>query len=208
MLEITQDIVVQTAKDICLLETSTLRLTLIVCVFAFVGTDQHKIFMVIQQLELLVSMQLSYLIVDACDFGSARNIIQLITMGAALGIESQVIQGPFKTDLASPPTSTKSRAFGCNIANQPRISFVNKHGSDSQQPLQVAIASKITNLVNVTALLRPSKISSDHKENGASSGASTPRGEVRPCASASPTVIVEEKSLEKEKKLNNDEDEG
>ncbi|WOL03259.1 3-phosphoinositide-dependent protein kinase B-like [Canna indica] len=203
------------------------------------------------------------LLVDACDFGIARNIIQRITTGESwtgkfpvknkLGERFLAIatNTPFYDDdgslvgiicvssdarsfqdLASPPTSTKSRAFACNIANQPRISFVNKHGSDYQQPLQVAIASKITDLATkvtckVRSRIKPGEnnmehefgtsdgqfpdrnaVSSDHKEGGASSGASTPRGEVRPCASATPSVIVGEKSPEKANKLNNDEDEG
>ena len=42
---------------------------------------------------------------------------------------------------------TKPTAAGCNSA-WPRISLTSKGGSDSQQPLQVAIASKISNLVS------------------------------------------------------------
>ncbi|THU56962.1 hypothetical protein C4D60_Mb11t22730 [Musa balbisiana] len=51
-------------------------------------------------------------------------------------------------------------------------------------------------------------MSSDHKEDGASSGSSTSRGEVPPCASGKPSAVVEEISPGKATKVNNDEDDG
>ncbi|THU62651.1 hypothetical protein C4D60_Mb01t07330 [Musa balbisiana] len=83
-------------------------------------------------------------------------------------------------DSASPPTATNPRASACNTASRPRISFINKHGSDPQQPIQVAIASKITNLVSVDYC-------NFMKLNSA---------------------MIEEKSPGKATKVKNDEDEG
>lgn len=51
-------------------------------------------------------------------------------------------------------------------------------------------------------------ISTEHKEDGVSSGASTPRGEVLPCDFGEPSAVTEEKSPGKASKVNNDEDEG
>ncbi|RWW22446.1 hypothetical protein GW17_00013351 [Ensete ventricosum] len=52
------------------------------------------------------------------------------------------------------------------------------------------------------------EISSDHKEDGASSGASTPRGEATLGAFGKPYAVLEEKSPGKPTRVNNDEDEG
>lgn len=52
-------------------------------------------------------------------------------------------------DLGSPPTSTNMQAG----TSEPRIRLMNKHDSDLQQPIQVAIASKITKLVSITCCI-------------------------------------------------------
>ncbi|CAD5183104.1 serine/threonine-protein kinase 12 [Musa acuminata AAA Group] len=135
-------------------------------------------------------------------------------------------------DSASPPTATNPRASACSTASRPRISFINKHGSDPQQPIQVAIASKITNLATkVTCKVRSriklgennlereirtrdsqcsyhNAISSGHKEDGAPSGASTLTRDVPPCACGRNSAMIEEKSPGKATKVKNDEDEG
>ncbi|CAL9179574.1 unnamed protein product [Musa hybrid cultivar] len=135
-------------------------------------------------------------------------------------------------DLASPPIPTKSQASVSSTASRIRKGFTSNGGSDPQQPLQIAIASKITNLATkvtnkVRSRIKPGEnntereigtrdsqcsdhdeISSDHKEDGASSGASTPRGEAPLCAFGKPSAVLEEKSPGKATKVNNDEDEG
>ncbi|URE06233.1 kinase family [Musa troglodytarum] len=135
-------------------------------------------------------------------------------------------------DLASPPIPTKSQASVSSTASRIRKGFTSNGGSDPQQPLQIAIASKITNLATrvtnkVRSRIKPGEnntereigtrdgqcsdhdeISSDHKEDGTSSGASTPRGEAPLCAFGKPSAVLEEKSPGKATKVNNDEDEG
>lgn len=54
----------------------------------------------------------------------------------------------FQDDTSPPPPSAKSQASEWNNAG-----VVNEHGSGPQQPLQGAIASKITNLVSVAQLV-------------------------------------------------------
>ncbi|CAL9096296.1 unnamed protein product [Musa textilis] len=135
-------------------------------------------------------------------------------------------------DLASPPIPTKSQASVSSTASRIRKGFTSNGGSDPQQPLQIALASKITNLATrvtnkVRSRIKPGEnntereigtrdgqcsdhdeISSDHKEDGTSSGASTPRGEAPLCAFGKPSAVLEEKSPGKATKVNNDEDEG
>lgn len=92
--------------------------------------------------------------------------------------------------------------------NRPRSTVIAKLGLDPQQPLQATIASKISSLANKVSNKVKSRIRtgdnfmdreggsgdsqhsdhgfsdaalSDHREDGMSSGASTPRGDVPPC---------------------------
>lgn len=53
-------------------------------------------------------------------------------------------------DLPSCPTSTESQASVSHTASRPRKGSTSNGGSIPQQPIQIAIASKITNLVSVT----------------------------------------------------------
>ncbi|CAL9069971.1 unnamed protein product [Musa banksii] len=135
-------------------------------------------------------------------------------------------------DLPYSPTSTESQASVGHTASRPRKGSTSNGGSIPQQPIQIAIASKITNLATkvtnkVRCRIKPGEnnleheignrdsqssdhdaMSSDHKEDGASSGSSTSRGEVPPCASGKPSAVVEEISPGKATKVNNDEDDG
>ncbi|XP_074576610.1 uncharacterized protein LOC141833126 isoform X2 [Curcuma longa] len=196
------------------------------------------------------------LLVDACDFNIAGKIVRRLTMGESwtgkfpvknkLGDRFVVIltNTPFYDDdgslvgiivvssdsrsfqdLGSPPTSTNMQA-----GSEPSICLMNKHDSDLQQPIQVAIASKITNLATKVTCKVLSRIklgehskerenrtkdgdscdhdaaSSDHKEDGSSSGAkpSTTK-EVVPFDASD---AVEEKTPGKDVKSNQDEDQG
>ncbi|KAG6536250.1 hypothetical protein ZIOFF_001301 [Zingiber officinale] len=207
------------------------------------------------------------LLVDAHDFNIARNIVQRVNMGQSwkgkfpvknkLGEQFLTISTntPFYDDDGSlvgvicvssdsrsfqdstyPSTFSNSKA---SISGTARKSDIHNGGLDPQQPLQVAIASKITNLVaeelgsasKVTNKVRSrmkqgennmereiatkdsqcsdrDTMSTDHKEDGVSSGASTPRGEVLPCDFGETSAVIEEKSPGKSSKVNNDEDEG
>ncbi|KAJ0980584.1 hypothetical protein J5N97_008839 [Dioscorea zingiberensis] len=103
--------------------------------------------------------------------------------------------------------------------SSPGWTRVGKVGTDSQQPLQVAIASKITNLANkVTNKVRLKirtydnstereimsgdsqcsdhvSLDADQKEDATSSGASTPRGDLQPSPfGISSSAVSEEKS--------------
>ncbi|XP_042471985.1 probable serine/threonine-protein kinase DDB_G0282963 [Zingiber officinale] len=197
------------------------------------------------------------LLVDACDFNIAGKIVRRLTMGESwtgkfpvknkLGDRFVVVltNTPFYDDdgslvgiivvssdsrsfqdLGSPPTSTNMQAG----TSEPRIRLMNKHDSDLQQPIQVAIASKITKLATKVTCKVWSRIklgehskerengakdgdcsdhdavSSDHKEDGSSSGAkpSTTK-EVVPFDASD---AVGEKSPGKEVKSNQDEDQG
>ncbi|XP_042472802.1 RGS domain-containing serine/threonine-protein kinase A-like [Zingiber officinale] len=200
------------------------------------------------------------LLVDAHDFNIARNIVQRVNMGQSwkgkfpvknkLGEQFLTISTntPFYDDDGSlvgvicvssdsrsfqdstyPSTFSNSKA---SISGTARKSDIHNGGLDPQQPLQVAIASKITNLASkVTNKVRSrmkqgennmereiatkdsqcsdrDTMSTDHKEDGVSSGASTPRGEVLPCDFGETSAVIEEKSPGKASKVNNDEDEG
>ncbi|XP_008797466.2 serine/threonine-protein kinase pakF-like [Phoenix dactylifera] len=136
-------------------------------------------------------------------------------------------------EIASPPSCTKPQSTVCSTSSWPRIGLTSKGSSDSQQPLQAAIASKITNLATkvtnkVRSRIRTGEnnmereggsgdsqysdhdaVSLDHKEDASSSGASTPRGDVPPCAfSMFSSAATEEKSPGKASKGNNEEVEG
>ncbi|RWW15273.1 hypothetical protein GW17_00020899 [Ensete ventricosum] len=198
------------------------------------------------------------LLVDVCDFSIASNMVHRTTMGESwtgkfpvknksgerflavatntpfyddddslVGIICVSSDSRSFQDMGSPPISIKPRVSICSNASRPRINLINKLGSD-QQPFQVSIASKITNLVSVNASKVTGKVrsrvragetnlereigtrdsqssdqdvlSSDHKEDGTSSGVSRRRAEV--------SAVVEEKSPGKTTKVNNDEDEG
>ncbi|XP_072995108.1 uncharacterized protein [Typha latifolia] len=202
------------------------------------------------------------LLVDACDFNIASNIIHRITTGESwtgkfpvknksgerfLAIATNT---PFYDDdgrlvgiicvssdprsfqeMATPSTSTKIEGVICSSTDRPRINLTSKVGSDPQ-PIQVAIASKITNLATrvtnkVRSRIRTGEasmehesgsgdnhyadhdaVSSDHKEDATSSGASTPRGDIPPCAFGLSSAVIEEKSPGKAAKGNNEEAEG
>lgn len=128
---------------------------------------------------------------------------------------------------------TKNSDTDSNI-NRPRNTVTAKLGLDSQQPLQATIASKISNLATKVSNKVKSRIRtgdnfmdreggsgdshhsdhgfsdaalSDHREDGMSSGASTPRGDVPPC----PFGVfshVDEKSPGKSVRDSGDESEG
>lgn len=50
-------------------------------------------------------------------------------------------------EVATSSSCTKPMLAGCNGPSRPRTSLTSRGSSDCQQPLQVAIASKISNLV-------------------------------------------------------------
>ncbi|KAJ1380586.1 Serine-threonine/tyrosine-protein kinase, catalytic domain [Sesbania bispinosa] len=124
------------------------------------------------------------------------------------------------------PFSGGRNAESDSGSNFPRSAITNKLGLDSQQPLQVGLASKISNLVSLVlfhvsifeyslacldvAIIKTGIkdcVLSDQREDGNSSGASTPRGEVPP----SPFVVfshVEEKSPGQTTRDSGDESEG
>ncbi|XP_061345911.1 probable serine/threonine-protein kinase SIS8 isoform X2 [Gastrolobium bilobum] len=132
------------------------------------------------------------------------------------------------------PFSVVKNAEPDSGSNCPRSSIANKLGLDSQLPLQVALASKISNLASKVSNRVKSRIRtgennvnreggsgeshhselsfsdyvlSDQRDDGNSSGASTPRGEVPP----SPFGVffhVEEKSQAKTMRDYGDESEG
>ncbi|XP_026665790.1 probable serine/threonine-protein kinase SIS8 isoform X2 [Phoenix dactylifera] len=204
------------------------------------------------------------LLVDACNFNIASNIIQRITMGESwtgkfpvknksgeqfLAIATNT---PFYDDdgslvgiicvssdsrcfqeTTSPPSCTKPQSTVRSTASQPRISLTSKGSSDSEQPFQAAIASKITNLATkvtnkVRSRIRTGEssmerecgngesqysdhdaVSSEHKEDATSSGVSSPRGDIPPYAlCTSSSAATEEKSPGKVTKGNNEEVEG
>lgn len=120
---------------------------------------------------------------------------------------------------------------GGNSFTRPRINSPSKGGSEPQQPLQAALASKISNLATkvtnrVRSRIRTTEnsidrdigsgdghysdhetVCSDHKEDATSSGASTPRGDIPP----SPFGMFSasgEKSPSKANKFNTDDSEG
>ncbi|XP_020101768.1 dual specificity protein kinase shkB isoform X2 [Ananas comosus] len=185
------------------------------------------------------------LLVDPRDFHMARNIIDHITMGENwtgkfpvknksgerfLAISTYT---PFYDDdgtlvgiicVSSDARSLQEMDAPSNYT-KPQI-----RGGSDYQPLQVAIASKITNLANKVTNKVRSRIKmgengteresgfgdsqnsdndgscTDHKEDTASSGASTPRGGVPPCPFGVPSSSVDEKSPKKEPKSNNEAD--
>ncbi|KAG1326176.1 RGS domain-containing serine/threonine-protein kinase A [Cocos nucifera] len=204
------------------------------------------------------------LLVDACDFNIASNIIRRVTMG-----ESWTGKFPFKNksgerflaivtntpfydddgslvgiicvssdsrcyqEMAFPPSCTKPQSTVWSMPGWTRTSLTCKGNSDSPQPLQVGIASKITSLATkVTNKVRcrirmgensmerecaggesqysdHDAVSSDHKEDATSSGASSPRGDIPPCTLwTSSSAAMEEKSPGKASKGNNEENEG
>uniref|UniRef100_A0A1D1YKK8 non-specific serine/threonine protein kinase n=1 Tax=Anthurium amnicola TaxID=1678845 RepID=A0A1D1YKK8_9ARAE len=204
------------------------------------------------------------LLVDAHDFSIASNIVNRIMKGESWNGKFPVknkagehfvaitSNSPFYDDDGSligvicvssdsrtlqelsAPSSSNSPA-GCNAPSQPRFSLTSKVGIDSQQPLQVTIASKISNLATkvtnkVRSRIKASDsvtehdigsgdchfehgctdvVSSDHREDGTSSGASTPRGDVPPCLfGATYHSAAEERSPSNSSKGNNEETEG
>ncbi|KAL0916294.1 hypothetical protein M5K25_013792 [Dendrobium thyrsiflorum] len=133
----------------------------------------------------------------------------------------------------SKPMAAGSKNPPSNNPNNPSKSFTSKGGSDSQQPFQVAIASKISNLATkvtnkVRSRMRTNEsstdrdggsgdsqqsdhdvIHSDHREDAMSSGASTPRGDVAPSPfGASSSGVIDDKSPSKTSKASNEEAEG
>ncbi|XP_068662413.1 uncharacterized protein [Aristolochia californica] len=172
------------------------------------------------------------LLIDACDIEMVSNIINRVMMGESWTGQYPVknksgerflaiaTNTPFKDDSGNligiicvsndsrpfqethlPPSTRKFSESEVGF-NRSRSSSIGKMGMDSQQPLQVAIASKLSNLASkvtnkVRSRIRTSDSSaerqsvsgeghqsdhytnlSDHKEDANSSGASTPRGEV------------------------------
>ncbi|KAL5996459.1 hypothetical protein ACLOJK_026538 [Asimina triloba] len=174
------------------------------------------------------------LLVDAHDFDIASDIINRITMGESwtgqfpvknksgdhffavatntpfydddghlVGVICVSSDSRLFQDIRVPFTAAKPSEVDCTY-NHFRSSSYNKAGVDSQQPLQAAIASKISNLASKVTNKVRSRIRtnehgaeresvsgdgqhsdhdtnlSDHRDDAASSGASTPRGEVPP----------------------------
>ncbi|KAJ0976415.1 hypothetical protein J5N97_018380 [Dioscorea zingiberensis] len=134
-------------------------------------------------------------------------------------------------DAISPPSCSKPHVSGRSSPARPRIGFPSKGVSDPQQPIQVALASKFTNLASkVTSKVR-SKIrtcenglerenangdsqysdhgcsDAEHKEDATSSGASTPRGDAHPSPFSVPGSS-DEKSPGKACKMNNEKTDG
>ncbi|XP_042379744.1 serine/threonine-protein kinase CLA4-like isoform X1 [Zingiber officinale] len=194
------------------------------------------------------------LLIDACDFNIAGNIMQRIVVGESwtgkfpvknkLGERFVAIASntpfydddgsligiivvssdlrSFQDDTSPPPPFAKSQASEWNNAGA-----VHEHGSDPQQPIQVAIASKITNLASkvackVRSRIKPSEhmervnratdgqrpdLALDHKEEGGSSGFSTPKNDV-PCTFSTQSATIEEKFPAETSKINRYEDEG
>ncbi|PKA51559.1 Serine/threonine-protein kinase EDR1 [Apostasia shenzhenica] len=136
-------------------------------------------------------------------------------------------------EVPTPSSSKMPEALETNNPCQARIDCMSKGESDSQQPLQAAIASKLSNLANkVTNKVRSRmKITqssgdceggsgdsqhsdhdaghSDHREEATSSGASTPRGDVAPSPFGfSSTTVLDERSPIKAPKVGHEEAEG
>lgn len=86
-----------------------------------------------------------------CFLSNATNTPFYDDDGSLVGIICVSSDSRSFQDLGSPPTSTKSQASVSSTASFPRKDFISNGGSDPQQPLQIAIASKITNLVSVTS---------------------------------------------------------
>ncbi|XP_062108799.1 uncharacterized protein LOC133819543 [Humulus lupulus] len=172
------------------------------------------------------------LLVDPRDFSSANNIVKRVTVGenwtgqfpvknkTGERILAVVTNTPFYDDdgalIGVICVSSDSQPFREMVVSQvdgkqhsestfrPRNTVTTKLGLDPEQPLQTAIASKITNLASkvsnkVKSRIRSSEnnvdreggsgdsysdpgyldaINSDQREDANSSGASTPRGEV------------------------------
>ncbi|XWS14209.1 hypothetical protein CRYUN_Cryun36dG0103400 [Craigia yunnanensis] len=204
------------------------------------------------------------LLVDPSDFAVAHNIVHRVIMGESwtgqfpvknkMGerFSAVVTNTPFYDDDGSLVgiicVSSDSRPFkemrvslsaerhpeGDSTFSRSKNAVSAKLGLDPQQPLQAAIASKITNLASKVSNKMKSRMRtgensvdreggsgdshhsdhgfsdaalSDHKEDATSSGASTPRGDVYPSAFGvfSP---FEEKSPAKTSRDSGDESEG
>ncbi|PON64947.1 Phytochrome [Parasponia andersonii] len=201
------------------------------------------------------------LLVDPRDFSVAYNIVQRVTLGESwtghfpvknkMGDRFSAVatNTPFYDDdgtlIGVICVSSDSRSFREMVVPQsdakqsesvcrPRNTVTTKLGLDPEQPLQAALASKITNLASkvsnkVKSRMRTSEnsmdreggsgdghhfdhgysdaVNSDHREDANSSGASTPRGEI----SASPFGVfsqVDERSPGKPARDSGDESEG
>ncbi|CAL0330200.1 unnamed protein product [Lupinus luteus] len=201
------------------------------------------------------------LIVDPSDFALANDVVNRVIMGESwtgqfpvknkTGEKFLVVatNTPFYDDDGSlvglicvssdsrpflemrVPLSGVRNAVSNAGSNRPRSSITNKLGLDTQQPLQVALASKISNLASkvsnkVKSRIRTGENHIDHeggggesqnsehsfsefdqREDANSSGASTPRGD----AALSPFGLfshVEEKSQGKTSRDSGDESEG
>ncbi|KAK8967602.1 hypothetical protein KSP40_PGU018469 [Platanthera guangdongensis] len=199
------------------------------------------------------------LLVDSQDYNIANNMIERIKMGESwtgkfpvknkkgerfLAIATNT---PFYDDdgslvgiicvssdsrtflVVADSSSSNPMAAGFDHCSHPKKTFASKGGSDSQQPLQVAIASKLSNLATkvtnkVRSRIRTNESSmdreigggdcqhSDHdaghcdsREDPTSSGASTPRGDVTP---SSPFAAMDERSPSKVSKADHEESEG
>ncbi|KAK8498955.1 hypothetical protein V6N12_046211 [Hibiscus sabdariffa] len=200
------------------------------------------------------------LLVDPKDFSMANNIVHCVMMGESwtgqfpvrnkMGerFSALATNTPFYDDDGSLVgiicVSYDSRPFqvafsaerhpeGDSIISQSKNAVSAKLGLDPQQPLQVAIASKITNLASKVSNKVKSKIRtgdnvnleggsgdshhsdhgfsdaahSDHKEDATSSAASTPRGDIHPSAFGVYSPF-EEKPLVKTSRDSGDESEG
>ncbi|OVA02507.1 PAS domain [Macleaya cordata] len=177
------------------------------------------------------------LVIDPCDSDGASEIIHRNTLGenwsgqfpvrTKLGEQFVVMatNTPFYDDIgnlvgivcvsadsqpfleAQFPSSGRYPSEAYPSSSQPRNGQSTKSGLDSQQPLQVVIASKISNLASrmtnkVRSKIRTGEntveresrsgdgqysdqgfsetVLSDHREDATSSGASTPRGDIAP----------------------------
>lgn len=203
------------------------------------------------------------LLIDSQDYNIANNMIERITMGESwtgkfpvknkkgerfLAIATNT---PFYDDdgslvgiicvssdsrtflVVADSSSSNPMAAGFDNPTHPKKTLASKGGSDSQQPLQVAIASKLSNLATkvtnkVRSRIRTNESSmdretgggdcqhSDHdaahcesREDPTSSGASTPR-DVAPSSpfGISSSAAMDERSPSKAAKADHDESEG
>ncbi|RVW69388.1 putative serine/threonine-protein kinase SIS8 [Vitis vinifera] len=183
--------------------------------------------------EEALGQQAIELLSDVQDYAIANNIVDRVSRGRA-GLGSSLDSQPFQEIRVAMSNERQSEANASY--NRSRSSSASaKLGLDPQQPIQAAIASKISNLASkVSNKVRKIKAGennvvreggsgdshhsdhgfsdaafSDHREDATSSGASTPRGDVAP----SPFGIfsqatADEKSPGKNLRDSGDENEG
>ncbi|CAA7400099.1 unnamed protein product [Spirodela intermedia] len=151
--------------------------------------------------------------------------------GNLIGIICVSIDSRCLQELSS--SSPSSFSAGDSGPGQPRFSLTSKVSIGSQQPVQATIASKLSNLATKVTNKGRSRtkgtigsereirsidsrpehgcsdvVALDHRDDGASSGASTPRGDAPPCPFVVTSAVAEGKSPRKATKFNGEETEG